>query len=64
MLDRPKRGFVPPAEDWFRGELRNEFMDVVSYRNVGTLIPELNVTEFIKLRDGFLRKEKQNSRCL
>lgn len=62
MLDRPKRGFVPPAEDWFRGELRKEFMDVVSYRNVGTLIPELNVTEFIKLRDGFLRKEKQNSR--
>ena len=62
LLDRPKRGFVPPMEDWLRGEHKEEFMDTVSVQNVNNYLPELETTEFIRLRDKFLRNQFNNTR--
>jgi len=62
LLDRPKRGFVPPTKDWFRGKLQDEMMDVVSYDNVKRLLPELNVNKFIRLRDEFVKRKNDNAR--
>ncbi len=62
LLDRPKRGFVPPMEDWLRGEYKEEFMDTVSEQNVSNYLPELDTTKFIRLRDRFLSNEYNNTR--
>lgn len=62
LLDRPKRGFVPPTKDWFRGALRDELCDVVSPSHVRDLLPELDVEKFIQMRDAFVKGEEINSR--
>ena len=64
LLDRPKRGFVPPTKDWFRGEIKEGLLDTVSYEKIGKLIPELNAAKFIQLRDSFLAGNSINSRIL
>lgn len=61
LLDRPKRGFIPPMKDWFRGELREELIDIVSATNIRTLLPELNTNRIITLRDSFLNGMEQNT---
>ena len=61
LLDRPKRGFIPPMKDWFRCELREELIDTVSRENVSTLLPELNADRIIALRDSFLSGTEENS---
>lgn len=62
LLDRPKRGFVPPTKDWFRGELKEELLDIVSHDNIKQLIPELDVDKFITLRNDFVKGKDINSR--
>lgn len=64
LLDRPKRGFVPPTKDWFRGEIKEGLLDTVSYEKIGKLIPELDAAKFIQLRDSFLAGNSINSRIL
>lgn len=64
LLDRPKRGFVPPTKDWFRGEIKEDLLDTVSYEKIGKLIPELDAAKFIQLRDSFLAGNSINSRIL
>lgn len=64
LLDRPKRGFVPPTKDWFRGEIKEDLLDTVSYEKIGKLIPELDAAKFIQLRDSFLAGNCINSRIL
>ena len=64
LLDRPKRGFVPPTKDWFRGEIKEDLLDTVSYEKIGKLIPELDAAKFIQLRDSFLAGNSINSRML
>ena len=61
LLDRPKRGFIPPMKDWFRGELREELIDTVSRENVSTLLPELDADRIIAMRDSFLSGVEENS---
>lgn len=61
LLDRPKRGFIPPMKDWFRGELREELTDTVSATNIRTLLPELGINRIITLRDSFLNGMEQNT---
>lgn len=62
LLDRPKRGFVPPTKDWFRGELKEELLDIVSHDNIKQLIPELDVDKFITMRNDFATGKDINSR--
>lgn len=64
LLDRPKRGFVPPTKDWFRGELKEELLDIVSHDNIKQLIPELDADKFIPLRNDFVKGNEINSRML
>lgn len=64
LLDRPKRGFVPPTKDWFRNEIKTDLVDTVSYEKIVRLIPELDVAKFIQLRDSFLAGNSINSRML
>ena len=64
LLDRPKRGFVPPTKDWFRGELKEELLDIVSHDNIKQLIPELDADKFIPLRNDFVKGKEINSRML
>ncbi len=62
LLDRPKRGFVPPTKDWFRGVLKDDLMSTVSHDNIEKLLPELDVDRFIQMRDRFISGEEINSR--
>ena len=62
MLERPKRGFIPPTKDWFRGILKEEMMDVVSAENISLLLPELDAERVGVLQDSFLNGRIENSR--
>lgn len=62
LLDRPKRGFVPPTKDWFRGEVKEDLLATVSHDNVEKMLSELDADKFIQLRDRFLSGEEINSR--
>lgn len=62
LLDRPKRGFVPPTKDWFRGEMKQDLFDTVSQDNLTNLLPELDADKFIALRDAFVNGREFSSR--
>lgn len=62
LLDRPKRGFVPPTKDWFRGEMKEDLLATVSHGNVERLLPELDADRFIQMRDRFVSGEELSSR--
>lgn len=62
LLDRPKRGFVPPTKDWFRGELKQDLFYIVSHDNLTKLLPELDADKFIALRDEFVSGKDFSSR--
>lgn len=64
MLERKKRGFIPPTIDWFRGDLKKEMMEIVSFENVNTLLPELDTSKIIHLRDGLIERKNNNVRAL
>ena len=55
ILDRPKHGFSAPVGRWFRNELRDEFLDIVSESRIAELIPELDAKRLITYRDNFLQ---------
>lgn len=62
LLDRPKRGFVPPTKDWFRGEMKEDLLATVSRHNIEKMLPELDADKFIQMRDRFVNGEKISSR--
>lgn len=62
LLDRKKRGFTPPTNDWFKGALKEKFMDVVTEKNVSDLLPELDTRKYISLRDDYMRGAKMDPR--
>ena len=53
MMNRPKMGFTPPVTEWFRDELKNYFMEYLSYERL-TKEGLFNADEVIKLRDSYL----------
>ncbi|HIP13069.1 MAG TPA: asparagine synthase (glutamine-hydrolyzing) [Arcobacter sp.] len=59
MMDRPKKGFSVPIEEWFRDELKEYFL---VYLNKERLDKEdlFNSDEVIKLRDSYLMGNKEN----
>mgnify|MGYP002622244326 CR=1 FL=1 len=62
LLDRPKKGFSPPTEDWFNSELRNKYASCVTKQKVKELLPELNVKKIEKLHEDFIKGEKVDAR--
>lgn len=62
LLDRPKRGFVPPTADWFRGMRKQEFLDVTNYCTIKALFPELDVKMYLKEKERYLHGKSNNSR--
>ena len=64
LLDRPKRGFVPPTADWFRGPLKEKMLETVTFDNISTHLPELDPKIIINRRDEFCNENKENSRLL
>lgn len=62
LLDRPKRGFTPPTNDWFRDSLKDKMLDVITGKNIQDLLPELDVNKYISLRDDFLSGKDLDAR--
>ncbi len=59
MMDRPKKGFNVPIEEWFRDELKEYFL---VYLDKERLDKEglFNSDEVIRLRDSYLMGNKEN----
>lgn len=64
LLDRPKRGFVPPVKDWFRGVERESLVETTNHKNVAELLPEIDADKFDILRNQFIQGEEINSRIM
>lgn len=64
LLDRPKRGFVPPTADWFRGALKEDMQETCSEIIVQLLLPELDPERFEALREKYHKGELNNSRLI
>lgn len=54
LLDRPKSGFCAPVGRWFKNEMKDNFIDTLSYDNIKKYVPDLNPECTIRLRDSFL----------
>jgi asparagine synthase (glutamine-hydrolysing) len=54
LFMRKKMGFSAPVEKWLRGELRDSFMESLSYDNVNAYIPELDPAKIGVLCKDFL----------
>ena len=55
ILERPKQGFAAPVGQWFKNELREKFLDILSYENVKAFLPELKADKLIAYRDNFIK---------
>lgn len=53
IFERKKTGFGVPIGNWFRAELKDWLLEIVSEKNLD-LIPELNKLEFLKMVDRHL----------
>lgn len=62
LLDRPKRGFTPPTNDWFRDSLKDKMLDIITGKNIQDLLPELDANKYISLRDDFLSGKDLDAR--
>lgn len=62
LLDRPKRGFVPPTEDWLRNEYRQHFDNLCNKQNIQNFLPDVDTDKFVAMKKGFLNRSNQNSR--
>lgn len=64
LLDRPKRGFVPPTADWLKNEMKDVFLSTVTSNKLNKYLPEVNEKEVESLRDNYLMGNVNNSRSL
>ncbi len=55
ILDRPKRGFSPPINQWFRHELHDKLIEYINKDNICEFFPELDANKIVRLRDAFLK---------
>jgi asparagine synthase (glutamine-hydrolysing) len=58
-MERPKKGFAIPIDIWFKNELKEYFVSYLS----GETIKHQNffsVKEVVKLRDNYLKGNKEN----
>lgn len=60
VLERPKTGFAAPVLNWFRGELKDSFLDTVSKINIEKFIPELDANKIMEMRDDMLLGNSNN----
>ncbi len=61
LLDRPKAGFSPPINQWFREELRYILFDFINKRNIDIMLPDIDSGKVMKLRDDFLKGKRINA---
>lgn len=54
IMERPKQGFAAPVMQWFQRDMKDTFMQTLTYQNVQALFPELNAGIVINLRDKML----------
>lgn len=62
LVDRPKRGFCPPTESWFRSSLKEKMRDLVTEESLSTCCPELHTKKYIKLINDFLQGKGMDAR--
>lgn len=58
ILDRPKKGFAPPINQWFKHDLRYVMEECINEYILKKTLPDLNPQKMIKLRDEFLKGKK------
>ena len=59
MMDRPKKGFGAPLQEWFRNELKEYFLEYLSQKRLERE-GLFHMNEVIKLRDKYLNGGKEN----
>ena len=55
ILERPKAGFSPPINQWFREDLRYVLFEYFNERNLEEMLPDLDSKKILHLRDLFLK---------
>ena len=58
LLERPKKGFSPPINQWFRGDLKELLYSFITKDNIESMIPDIDSNKIIKLRDDFLKGKR------
>lgn len=58
LLDRPKKGFSPPINQWFKEDLRDILIDYINKKNIEEMVPDIDREKIIQLRDDFLKGVK------
>ena len=61
LFDRPKKGFTPPTDDWFRTYIKSSFNIMVNHDSLSEHLPELDANLFMRLHDKFLNGQSVNS---
>ena len=54
ILDRPKQGFAAPVGDWFKTNLKKNFVDIIDKSLIYEYLPELDPNKIILYREKFL----------
>lgn len=62
LLERPKTGFSPPINRWFREDLRYVMFEFINEKNLAEVLPDLDIKKIIYLRDLFLRGGRISAR--
>ena len=55
ILERPKAGFSPPINQWFKEDLRYVLFEYFNERNLEEMLPDLDSKKILHLRDLFLK---------
>lgn len=61
LIDRPKKGFTPPTDEWFHSCLKMSFDKMVNDDTLSNLLPELDTSLFMRLHSQFLKGQTINS---
>ena len=63
ILERPKQGFGSPIGSWFKNELKDDFIKVLSPDNICLVVPEIDSDLFETLRNDYLKGRKLDAMC-
>jgi asparagine synthase (glutamine-hydrolysing) len=58
MMDRPKRGFTMPFEEWFRNSLKSYVYDTITPENLSKIPVDLNTKYIMKSIDQHMDRKK------
>jgi asparagine synthase (glutamine-hydrolysing) len=63
LFDRPKKGFSVPIKNWFRNEMKDYVLDLVTKNNLNR-IPIIDTDKMLKLRDRHLNGKIDDSKII